>query len=83
MEDREVGVLWKELYDDPEDTYAFQSEMVAIIRKLVEERANVYRAGTCGYCAETGETEQTERLAEPQALRDFGIDPKTWGADHD
>ncbi len=63
MEDKEVGKLWKEICETPTDTFAFQDEIIAVIRKLVEEREKYYI--------------QADRK-NSDALRDFGIDLTTW-----
>lgn len=74
MEDKEVGELWRKrlielehLYLDRKGASAFELDIViALIRKLVEERARRRWYGS-GW-----------RDGIPNTLHDFGIDPATW-----
>jgi len=64
MTDKEVGELWTSLAG-LEWPYVQK-----LIRKLVEERAN--------YIQQVLESSQNAKDFIPAALRQFGIDPKTW-----
>jgi len=74
MTDKEVGELWGEavrIQDSKSYIYEWVKDVLALIRKLVEERARRWPRV------------EEITLDEPQinrALRDFGIDPATWDA---
>lgn len=64
MEDKEVGELWQATLGSH---WLNHIEIRRLIRKLVEERANIYY----GHGLVWGE-------AIKRALRDYHIDPATW-----
>jgi predicted DNA-binding ribbon-helix-helix protein len=68
MTDKEVGELWA-LAQAPalESSY-----VVKLIRKLVEERANFIQF-----------TSASNLSCLNRALREFGIDPESWGKSRD
>ena len=69
MTDKEVGELWHKHYvPNPKEEVL---EVLDLIRKLVEERAKAIEE----YGRPWNEL-QTPHV--DLALRDFGIDPKTW-----
>jgi len=66
MTDKAVGKLWRKINETCSalDTCLNHGDLVAVIRKLVEER-------TKAFYLESDD-------AEIEALREFGIDPATW-----
>jgi hypothetical protein len=68
MTDKEVGELWREVTTRNIDQWPYQ-KFVALIRKLVEERAK-----WLGWLP--NDVDRSDALAS--ALRDFGIDPDSW-----
>lgn len=75
MTDKEVGGLWNWLDGVDDDVMALSKtlqDMVALIRKLVDERAR-YDSRQCG-CLGVEHT----ALHIANALRDFGIVPVAW-----
>lgn len=75
MEDKEVGELWEELCDTPTDTFAFQDEVLALIRKLVEEATQRIHTGRL---SGPFHGSYSACPCEREALARYEIDPKTW-----
>lgn len=87
MEDKEIGELWGELHSPMRKFPDVDRNVkIALIRKLVEERAKnkrlQKRAEDCGpphHIYVKGEPRIDRSVHEDVlALRDFGIDPATW-----
>lgn len=75
MEDKEVGELWTRVQfseRDGDGDWLHKRIVQSVIRKLVEERAHGYLGGV--YMTQCSDIADGWSLA----LRDFGIDPKTW-----
>jgi hypothetical protein len=70
MTDEEVGELWRKGISSHAHRPCLQ-ERLALIRKLVEERARVYDNGD-------DSRDDYHRWHIEHTLRDFGIDPATW-----
>jgi hypothetical protein len=68
MEDKAIGELWRR-HDEPAHEYSCV-EVRALIRKLVEERAQRYCQLPVG--------EPAFESSYKYALLDFGIDSETW-----
>lgn len=76
--DSQVGELWSQIWDEADDRAVddvFYGEVKAIIRKLVEERAQSYGSVVLA------KTDPLYEIAIKAALRDFGIDEKEWTND--
>jgi len=74
MNDKEVGELWRRIkLDCPTlDGCPIHGEIIALIRKLVEERQAMHETNPC-HCP--------GGVSLKHVLDDFGIDPATWEYD--
>lgn len=72
MQDKQVGELWSKATHKDVPMPIVQQ----LIRKLVEERAQVIATTSCDYDGCKHEDWKTSHT--PEALRDFGIDPKEY-----
>jgi len=73
MTDAQVGELWIKANNAPAILGQWADEMKALIRKLVAERESCYIIA-CQFHTADSRCHHREN-----ALRDFGIDPATWG----
>lgn len=71
LSDKEVGELWYKWRLYSHDTEYGKHDVLSLIRKLVEERAQLYHFKEPAKSYEWGN-------ALHWALRDFHIDPATW-----
>jgi len=75
MTDKEVGELWQAIQDEP--NYYHRTE-ARLIRKLVEERYELYIQLWKEAYKDYSPYEKGQELALADALQSFGIDPASW-----
>ena len=78
MTDKEVGELWRKIVEDcgPFDGCANHGDQIALIRKLVEERAAQWFAEI--KLTQDSKDDTDWDIAKSKALADFGIKPEDW-----